>query len=278
MRLPEGARGAGETTVIPYRTFPEIHLGPVPLHTFGVFVALGILLGVELLARHGRRYSIPRDDLVRLGAWTMLLALLGSRVSFVLTHASEFADRPLAAFAVWEGGLQFSGGFVVAVPTVLWWFRRHPELPRWAVADGIALGLAAGVAVGRIGCYAVGEHLGGDTSFPLAVHYLGGVTREGPIAVGARIHNTSLYEFLLLLPLVVLLLWLRKRGARPGMMFATFAIWYAVQRFLTDFVRVYDRRVAGLTGAQWLCLALVLGGIAVFVRRRGARAAEEAGP
>ena len=117
------------------------------------------------------------------------------------------------------------------------WLRRHPEMPGTRIADGMALGLVPGLAIGRLGCYSVGEHLGGNTDFFLAVHYLGGDTREGPIAVGAHIHNTALYEFLLLWPLFGLMLWLRKRGAPGGVLVGTFTLWYGVQRFLTDFLK-----------------------------------------
>jgi phosphatidylglycerol:prolipoprotein diacylglycerol transferase len=136
------------------------------------------------------------------------------------------------------------------------------------LADGVVLGLAPGLAIGRIGCYSVGEHLGGETTFPLAVHYLGGATREGPIRIGTHIHNTALYEALLLLPLIALLFFLLRRGVPPGWLTATFLLWYGVQRFSTDFLRAYDRTVLGLTGAQYVCVGLAAAGLAVAVRLR----------
>jgi phosphatidylglycerol:prolipoprotein diacylglycerol transferase len=180
-------------------------------------------------------------------------------------------------FALWEGGLEFSGGFLAAAAIVLWWLRRHREVGGPVLADGVVLGLAVGLAIGRIGCYSVGEHLGHETSFPLAVHYLGGVTREGPIPVGAHIHNTALYEMLLLLPLIGLMLWLRRRGTPPGWLTAVFLLWYGVQRFSTDFLRAYDRRALGLTGAQYVCIGLVVAGLVMAVRLRRHRVREDLG-
>lgn len=254
--------------MIPYRTYPEVDLGPVSLHTFGLLVALGILVGSLVMLRHGRRLGLDTDDLSRMAFWVVVLGLVGARVMFVFTHASSFADRPLGVFAVWEGGLQFSGGFLAAAAVLAWWFRRHPRIPRLALLDGVVLGLVPGLAIGRIGCYLVGEHLGGPTSFPLAVHYLGGVTREGPIPIGASIHNTSLYELLLLWPLFGALLWLRRRGARPGSLLVAFLLGYGIQRFATDFLRAYDRTALGLTGAQWMCLGLILAGMLLLGRLR----------
>jgi phosphatidylglycerol:prolipoprotein diacylglycerol transferase len=267
--------------VIPYRTFPTLHVGPLALHTFGLFVAAGLLVGTVVFIRHVRRRGLPTEGLERLAWWIVLAGMVGARLMFVLTHPGDFTSRPWAVIALWEGGLEFSGGFIVATAVVLLWLRRHPEIPGLVLADGVVLGLAVGLAIGRIGCYSVGEHLGGETTFPLAVHYLGGVTREGPIPVGAHIHNTALYELLLLLPLIGLLFfWMRRRGVRPGWLTATFLLWYGVQRFSTDFLRAYDRRVLGLTGAQYLCIAMVVSAIvlAVWLRGRDRETAQAAHP
>jgi phosphatidylglycerol---prolipoprotein diacylglyceryl transferase len=256
--------------VIPYRTFPEFHLGPVPLHTFGLFVGLGVLVGSSVFLRGARRRGMDAEALGSLLWWILIAGFVGARLLFVAAHAGRFVDRPWAVVAVWEGGLEFSGAFVVAAALVLWWLRRHPDVDGLALADGVVLGLAVGLAIGRIGCYSVGEHLGGTTSFPLAVHYLGGVTREGPVPVGAHIHNTALYELLLLIPLIALLFALRRRRAAAGWATATFLLWYGTQRFSTDFLRAYDRTVFGLTGAQYVCIGLVVAGaiVAVRIRRR----------
>ncbi len=256
--------------MIPYRTFPSFSVGPLTLHTFGLFVALGLFVGTVVFVRHVHRSGVPTADLERLAWWIVLFGMVGARLMYVLTHPSGYLSRPWTIVALWQGGLEFAGGFIAATAVVLLWLRRHRDIPGLVVSDGVVLGLAVGLAIGRIGCYSVGEHLGGETSFPLAVHYLGGVTREGPIPIGAHIHNTALYEILLILPLIGLLFWMRRRGAPSGWLTATFLLWYGVQRFSTDFLRAYDRRVLGLTGAQYLCICMFVAGAVIAVRLRGA--------
>jgi phosphatidylglycerol---prolipoprotein diacylglyceryl transferase len=258
--------------VIPYRTFPGIDLGVFTLRTFGLFVAFGILVGTWLFLRFVRERGLDHTELTRLATWVVVLGIVGSRLLFVVTHPGRFTEDPLSAFAVWEGGLQFSGAFLVAIVLLWWWGRRHPDVPTLLVSDGVVYGLTPGLIIGRIGCYAVGEHLGGSTSFFLGVKYLGGETREGPLEVGVTYHNTALYEMLLLLPLFVLLDVLRRRGAPPGTLTGTFLLWYGVQRFATDFLRIYDETAFGLTGAQYICIGMVVAGVALLLRvRRSAR-------
>ena len=254
---------------IPFRTFPSFSIGPLTIRTFGVFVALGILLGVWLFLRYARERGLDPELLSRLAWQVIVLGIIGSRVLFVITNWSEFEDDPLSLFAIWEGGLQFSGSFLISI-VVIWWFaRRHPQMPGFALSDGIVYGLTAGLVVGRLGCAAVGEHLGTQTGFVLGWRYLGGETRE-PVVGGldSVIHSTAIYEIVLMLPLAALMWWMQRRRVPDGWLTATFLLWYGTQRFLTDFLRAYDDTVMGLTGAQFLSLGMVAGGLVLALRLR----------
>ncbi len=257
---------------IPYRTFPTIPLGPVDLHTFGLMVALGVFLGTAAAVRL-MPPAVDRDHVVSLATRMVLAGIVGARLTWVATHFDSL-DNPLDALAIWQGGLQFSGGFLTACAFAAPAFRRWSPGLRRQVLDRFAIGLALGMAFGRVGCYAVGEHLGRPTGFPLATRYLGGETREGPLDVGVAIHNTSLYEALHLLVLAGVLWWIVTRTGRTppaGTALAVFCLWYGAGRFATDALRAYDERVAGLTGAQWMCLALVVIGSVLLVRARRRR-------
>lgn len=261
---------------IPYRTYPTIEIGPVNLHTFGLTVAIGMMLGIWAAARYLERRGISRDEVYKLGFKLILWGVVGARLAWALTHWDELSS-PLEVFAIWEGGLTFTGGFLLAVIVALPTFRRWTSEQRWNAVDGIALGLALGVGIGRIGCYLVGEHLGGPTSFFLASKYLGGETREGPLVVGQVIHNTSTYEFLHLMALSLVLWLLLSRSQRlvPGTAMGIFCVWYGVARFGTDFLRAYDETVMGLTAAQYLSVVLLGVGIWILATtgRRRARLA-----
>ncbi len=146
---------------IPYTTFPTIELGPLSLRTFGLMVALGVLLGAWLAARYGEEPRHPPRHHLQPGhadgaGWRHRLPHhLGA-----LAHSSEL-DSPFDAFAIWQGGLQFSGGFVFAVHRRL---SRVPALePAHPVAQPRRLRLRARPSASpsvAIGCYSVGEHFG----------------------------------------------------------------------------------------------------------------------
>lgn len=254
---------------IPYTPFPVIQLGPVRLMTFGLFVAIGVIAGIYVAARRNERFGIPRSQTEKVGLILVALGFVGARLLWVVTHPDEI-NSVIDVFAVWKGGLQFSGGFITAILLAPLVTRKWPKDRRWELLDGAVLGLAIGQAIGRLGCYAVGEHLGGPTDFFLGITYQGGTVVEGPLIVGQTYHNTALYEILFLIPIIILLLIQDRMGTRPGIMAGTFAVTYAVGRFSTDFLRVNDETVFGLTGAQYMTIVLFLFGLWVLwnARRR----------
>lgn len=257
-----------------FPTFPSIQLGPLTLHTFGLFVAIGVLVGAEVTARRNLKFGVSREDTQWMVMWLAGAGLVGARLTWVITSWDEI-DSPLDIIAVWEGGMQFSGGFLLAFAILPWVTRRaRGATDQYALIDSAALGLAVGQAFGRVGCISVGEHLGGPTDFFLGWTYTGGTTREGPLMVGQTYHNAALYELLWLLVLIVVLVWRSRRLAYSGQVMVWFLAAYGVLRFATDTVREYDQRLGGLTGAQYACIALVVG--SVVLGRRWARKSLEA--
>lgn len=96
--------------------------------------------------------------------------------------------------------------------------------------------------------------------------------------VSAR-HPSQLYQAIVEGPIIALVLWfLWRRPRRPGVVTGAFLVLYGVTRFVVEqYFRLPDPqlgnpRPGGLSRGQWLCAAMVVGGIAVVgvAARRGA--------
>jgi phosphatidylglycerol:prolipoprotein diacylglycerol transferase len=141
----------------------------VPAHA--VCLVAAIALGVWLGPRWaGRRIGVPpvriRGALLAL----TVVELAGGRVHFVLNHWHTFADRPLAAFAVWHGGIHAGGAvlaLVVAAPLVLAWFG----VPAGRALDALVPSIGLGIAVARLGCLLHGCCFGIVTDAPWGVRF-----------------------------------------------------------------------------------------------------------
>ena len=251
--------------MIPYRTLPTIELGPLSLHTFGLFLAIGIAAALALLGRGARRRGLDDGALTSLGLRMVVGGLVGSRLPFVLSEWRAMIDRPWRMIAVWDGGLQFFGGFVAAIVVLGLWFRNNPAVPRRAVADLLALALAAGMAIGRLGCVAVGEHLGVAATPPFGFRFRGGETIE-PLSVGDVVHLPAVYEAVVLAMFAVWAGRALRRASRDGSVVAALLLTMGATRFALDFVRVNDQRALGLTAAQFASASILVVGL-VLARR-----------
>jgi phosphatidylglycerol---prolipoprotein diacylglyceryl transferase len=253
---------------IPYYTFPNFSIGPLTLNTFGLFVALGIFLGIRFAARRNEKYGVPQATTEKVGLILVVAGLIGARLFWVVTNLDQ-VNSFIDVIAVWRGGLQFSGGFVVAIIIAPFITRRIKGKRRWQVLDGAVLGLALGQGIGRCGCIAVCEHMGNETDFFLGTRYLGGDTLEGPLTIGVNYHNTAVYEMIWVLILFAILWYLdRRRSLPPGAIVGLFMVSYGIGRFSTDFLRAYDQTLYGLTGAQYMSIFLFIAGVVVLAITR----------
>ena len=208
--------------------------------TYGLLVAVGVMVGIYLGYRNAKRIGLRTDDFLDLCFWGLVVALLGSRLMFVLTNLDRFRGSYWRALFIWEGGLVFYGGVVsaCAVGLYLMWRRRLPFLRS---GDVIAPVLSLGHAFGRLGCFMAGCCWGKACPEPVGVRFgTESVVHENLVAQGkldpithpttAALHPVQLYEATGEIAIFATLLWLSARKRFDGMVFFSYLAMYAVLR------------------------------------------------
>lgn len=235
--------------MIPYFDVPTLRLGPLTIQVFGILSALGVLVGAKLTDRAARQEGLDVRAITGYLPWGLAGGVVvGHLVHLLAYHPEELRD-PWRVFAVWQG-LSSMGGLLGAVVAALLYFRlRRIRLQDYA--DAFALGIAPGWGIARLGCFAIHDHPGALSRFPLAVGFPGGPR-----------HDLGLYDGIALLVIAAVAYLLRSRGVLRGRLLAVVALLYGVQRFVMDFLRASDvtypdARYLGLTPAQYLCFALL---------------------
>jgi phosphatidylglycerol---prolipoprotein diacylglyceryl transferase len=280
--------------MIPYIHIPEGHIGPLPIHPFGILVATGVLLGTAMTTRRARALGWDVNKLNSFVTWMLVSAFVLSHVldSFFY-HWDEVVKNPLYVLKLWEGLSSF-GGFVGAVVGIVLWrylviengrlrVRPSPQ-PLLPFADLVLSCLPLGWMFGRMGCASVHDHPGARTTADslLAVAYPthagdGTVTHIGFIEL-IQGHDPrfdmGLLElfFTIILTACFALTWHKRLPI--GSYIVASALSYAPVRFAMDFLRNPasengDTRYAGLTPAQYGCIALFLFGVWMFFYARG---------
>jgi phosphatidylglycerol---prolipoprotein diacylglyceryl transferase len=273
-----------------WEILPRIEVGPLAISPHGVGIAVGFLIGAQLMARRARRRGGPGDTHVwNIVFWALVGSMVGARVAYVIGHFPEVTDSGrdlLGIFKVWEGGISLLGGIAGATLAAVPYVRKH-RLGFWRMADFVAPGLALGIAVGRIGDLVIGDHLGKPTSFFLGWRCLGEVGGTAPqsaavyrqaLESGAPpslgcfdivVHQTAIYDFISTWALFGVLIFVGRKAHRTGLLTVIFGLWYGTARVVTDFLRV-DKTYFGLTGSQITALTVALICLYLLVRHRGA--------
>jgi phosphatidylglycerol:prolipoprotein diacylglycerol transferase len=242
---------------------PEIHLGPLDLQTFGICFALGFLVSGAVIGRRMHELGKPPDWAYELVFAALVGGLVGSRVDYLIQNWDDVSGDLLAN--VFSGsGLVWFGGVVGGAIGVVLWARWRGWLGL-EMLDTCAVPLAIGYAVGRVGCQLSGDgDYGTASDLPWAMAY-----PEGTVATTEEVHPTPVYETVTM-GLIAVVLWRLRDRFAPGLLFGLYLILAGAERFLVEFIRRNDSVVAGLTLAQLVSVAMVAGGAALVLSRRGA--------
>lgn len=261
---------------VSYDPLVRIHIGPLAISPHGIFTAVGFVAGARLALPQLRRRGIPDDVTYSILTRAAIGAIIGARAFYVLNNFSRF-ESPLEWFRIWEGGISLLGGIFGAIVACLPLVRRH-GIGFFRIMDGAVPGAALGIAVGRIGDLIIADHLGATTSLPFGFRCPDvvdvGRTVGSPCPPGEIVHLTAAYDLISATITLIVLLAYRRRRRNEGELTLLAAITYGVGRFGFDFLREDVRRL-GLTGSQWVAVAVVTIAVAAFVHRRRQTTAEE---
>ena len=256
--------------------YPELfRIADFPITSYGLWLALGMLLALFAASRLGARDGLPRESIYDIGLWTLIGGLLGSKILMLLVedNVNVFSLDFLRSGGVYYGG--FLGGFIALVLLI-----RFYKLPFWKVADAFAPGVALGQAFGRQGCFAAGCCWGKHTDLPWGVHFTPagheytGVPIYGPDGSDLYLHPTQLYESFFMLLVFGFLVYLHRKKKFDGQILIAYAIIYSIFRFSIEFVRDDPRgdllgltTLTGLSTSQLLSVVVAAGAIIFMIMR-----------
>ncbi|MDX1763275.1 MAG: prolipoprotein diacylglyceryl transferase [bacterium] len=221
-------------------------VGPFTLHTYGVFVAAAFFLAIFLSLRLARKEGMNDEQMLDLAFYITLSAIIGARILFVIVEYPYFLENPLRIFKIWEGGLVFFGGLILAVIVAVVYMKRH-GMPVLKVGDCVAPSMILAQSVGRFGCLSAGCCYGRVTKAPWGIVFTDPNSLVATERLGLPLHPTQLYSSgaNLLLFLFLMLLYRKKRF--DGQVLLAYGMLYPIVRSVVEFFRG-DPRGAMLGG------------------------------
>jgi phosphatidylglycerol---prolipoprotein diacylglyceryl transferase len=263
-------------------------LGGQPVTSFGLMMFLAFLAAGLVHRSEMKRQGFDPEITWDLLFMAVVGGILGAKLYYMFLNFPRLVEDP-ASLIFARGGLVWYGGFLGGVALVVWQIRRR-GLHLSTQADMAAPALALAYAVGRVGCFLVGDDWGRPTGSWVGIRFPQGapptrvdiIEREFGIQVDPElvarfgeivpVHPTQLYEIGLSLLIFALLWSIRKHGHAKGWLFMLWLALAGAERFFVEFFRAKDDRFFGfLTLAQLISLLLVAVGVVGVVKLRMAR-------
>ena len=232
-------------------------IGSFEITSFGVLVAVAALVGIWLFGRELARSGLPRD-----GVDAAMYGVIGGLVGAKLLWTLEFSgDQPVEDLLFSRGGLSWFGGLLGGVGTGLWILRRR-RVPIVRALAAATPALAIGHAIGRVGCFLVGDDYGRPSDLPWAVAF-----PEGLPPTSVPVHPTQLYEAIALVAIAAALIRWRRADVADTHVLGRYFVLAGSTRFAIEFIRVNAPVLGPFTLAQSISVVLVITGV-VIIRHR----------
>jgi phosphatidylglycerol---prolipoprotein diacylglyceryl transferase len=245
-----------------------VQVGPFTIYFYSLFIIVGTVAGYFLARPEARRFRISADELKLSIGFGAIPGFIGARLYHVIDQWSLYADDPLSALAIWNGGLGILGGLAGGVLGLLV-FSRIFRKPFLRVLDVWAPSVLLAQALGRFGNWTNQEAFGPPTDRPWGI-FITPENRPEAFADSSHFHPTFFYEAGLDFLGLGLLLLLRPRlRAKSGAVLGAYLVIYAVGRFIVEFYRVDTAHLGGLAVAHLVSVVLV--GLGAWLWLRPAR-------
>lgn len=244
-----------------------LDLGFFQISWYSIFVFFGFLLGGFFVLKEARRFKIPDAFVSDLFFDLVIVSILGARLYYVIFNFSYYKDNLIDILKIWEGGLAIHGGLLAGLLFLLYYCHKA-KAPATKILDMIVVGLILGQAIGRWGNFFNQEAFGPATTLEhLQNMHLPDFIINGMEIQGVYHIPTFLYESIwCFLGFIILLIIRRLPYTKNGNMLAFYLVWYGIERFVVEGMRMDSLMLGNIRMAQLVSIVMVVAGIFVFIR------------
>lgn len=234
-------------------------IGDFKVYSYGLMIAIGIIVAATLFIRRARNAGYNEDKLLNLIIVTVISGILGGKFLFILTELNNIINDPSIL-------LNFGNGFVIYGAIMggalgLYLYCRKNKFNSLIILDFAAPGVALAQGFGRIGCFLAGCCYGRETTLPIGITF----PQDSLAPSGVSLLPTQLFSSGFDFILAGILLWYSRKNSKDGRVFALYVIIYSIGRFFIEFFRNDPRgNVWILSTSQFIAIFTLILGIVVY--------------
>ena len=251
-----------------------LEIGPIKIYSFGLMLVTAFYTCYGLLYLEMKRLKYDTEIASDIIFWSAVGGVLGAKIYYLIENLDRTIQDPMGM--IFSGsGLVFLGGLIgsiICVSIVL----KNRNLPWYLFADIIAPLIMIGYAIGRLGCFLLGDDYGLPSSLPWAVSFPEGLPPTTISSFAAyypwidtsginseifKVHPTQLYESAVGILLFLFLWSRRKKNQRAGTMFFSYLLLAGIERFFIEFLRTNEKYLFDtFSGAQMISFLMIFVG------------------
>jgi len=249
----------------------------IKIYWYGIIITLAFLAAVVMALRSCKKYDLTADNILDLVLFAAPVAIIFSRLYYVVFNWGQFRNDLIAIFKIRDGGLAIYGAVIGAL-LVAWLYTRKKKISFLNLADFGIPYVAFGQGIGRWGNFINQEAFGEITDLPWRMNgdeinrY---IQTKGADPSVYGVHPTFLYESLLDIAVFAFLLYWRKKRKAEGEVLFLYFILYGTGRALIEGLRTDSLMLGSLRVSQVLSVILVLAGLFLFLYRRAQKRKSE---
>ena len=215
-------------------------IGPVTVHSYGLFTAIGLIAAILLASARAKKRGMSEDICYGILFSGVIFGYFCSKLTYVCVEWDSFIKDPKLFLS--QSGFVVIGGLAGGV-LAAWVYCRIKKVKFIDYFDLSMPSVAIAQGFGRIGCFMAGCCYGKETDSPIGIAFT---------------HSNFANMALLLL--------IAKKAKKKGLVAAVYMLTYSVGRFLIEYLRNDERGVIGpFSTSQFFSLIIFVVGIIFFV-------------
>ena len=245
-----------------------INVFGINIHFYSICILLGVILAYIVITREAKKEKINDDFMLNTIFYGLLVGIIGARIYYVIFNFDYYRYNLLDTFKLWNGGLAIHGGIILGALFVYFYTKKH-KVSFIKMTDIIVPGVLIAQAIGRWGNFFNQEAYGSLVSKELLEKLL--IPKfiiNGMYIDGSYYLPTFYFESIWCIIGFILILIIRKKHNRIGLITSFYMIWYSVGRFIIESFRTDSLMFFGLKQAQIISIIGIILGIVLFIKTR----------
>lgn len=207
----------------------------ITLYSYGFFIACGAIIGAVYAGHQSKKqFDTKMETIQMLFILIIFAAVVGGKFFIIFENPKLYLSEPSRLFKSFNNGFVFYGSLLFAIPTILIFFKKN-KLPALAMFDILAVTVCVLHAFGRLGCFMAGCCYGKPHDGHFSVTFTDPVSAAEPL--NTPLYPTQLYESSMLLSIMVILLFIKRRKQFDGQLFMIYLMLYAIGRSVLEVFR-----------------------------------------